>query len=1229
MSRDATLTGQRKVAGRYKLVAELGRGGTAIVYRAEDESLGRTVALKRLVNATSVTAALFEDEYYGLAGLKHRAIIEVFDYGVDGEGPYYTMELLDGGDVAGKTPMPWREVCQCLRDVGGALALVHRREFVHRDISPRNIWRTANGTFKVLDFGALTPFDKPKNIVGTPAFMAPEVAAWASLDQRADLYSLGAVAYFLLTGSPPHPVRTVQDVRVQRPAPPPPSEVAAERDARAELAGESSEEAEHSRIPDELDELVLQLLSRNPLARPFSAAEVIERAAAIAGLSHEESRPSNAPRLISATFVGRDGEAKILEEAIADLTRRRGRTLLVEGAPGQGKTRLLGEAQVAARIAGIAVISVEARLHQGFHGGAVQLAESLLEVLPEVSRELAGSHAAMLAHLGASLADKLGQTKAKLPEPIAPGELRALLQDALFAWFKAVSGRRPLAIFVDDADELDDASAGFLAGLARVARTSAMLIVASQTKETDRATTDAMKVLQSAAERLPLRELPIAALRSLVRSAFGDVPGLPRLAEKLHERSHGNPQHCMDLIRHLVETDVIHHEGGTWLLPVELRNDQLPDTFEVVLARRFERLSPVARDVARVALLYNGPLSARAVRGILPEEDPGSVLSAVDELLREGVVTGSRRTFRMAARYAAHAGELAPRRATLIHRRLAEAILARAPRRPADLVEAGMHLVHAGDDDRGRPLVARGGMDMLAQTHALPLVTPLLEVALDRYKREGRPAAELAPILGPLALASFHSDHRLASRYGDEALDLFRKLIGITFASRLRPYLGRHLSMLIALMFSAMRLKRSAKSGRAPTLKEAITMFSAAVGALTAVYVVYTDRARALRTADVIEPLTILGKNHAVSVIHEFARNVAMTVDNSSGRARAALRQMLGRLRSDRPIRDLSPIRRRLCLAGSLYALGILEAWRDGPEALRFADELDSLEMKLFQMSADQVRALYYANQGNTERSEYYRERVETYAIQRGTAWQAEIWWYGALTLTQLRAQDAMGMKHTRDVLERLAQEIPTLALHAQRARGAYLVMRGRYREAIALLEQTNVGEHRFVVGANPTVAILARAYGLSGNPAHARALCENAIAQMSEGDRELVAINHFVFTELALAEARLGNFDAAEKSLDALIEHNLPLEGPLTLGALYETLGAVFLLKKDVARARTAFERMTAWYSKTRLPPLAARSEALMASVESGRGSPSIRPSLEDDVSNTISLIEDSTTRS
>jgi len=279
--------------------------------------------------------------------------------------------------------------------------------------------------------------------------------------------------------------------------------------------------------------------------------------------------------------------------------------------------------------------------------------------------------------------------------------------------------------------------------------------------------------------------------------------------------------------------------------------------------------------------------------------------------------------------------------------------------------------------------------------------------------------------------------------------------------------------------------------------------------------------------------------------------------------------------------------------------------------------------MKLYEMSADQLRAMYYANQGNDERFQYYRDRVETHAIQRGTAWQVEIWSPGALISVYLRNHDAMGMKHAGDVLERLAEEIPSLALYGKRARGAYLVTRGRYAEGIDVLDGVNTGAFRSIVGATRTIGVLARAHNQLGDPAKARALCLDALQTLDAADRELVVMNQIVITELALAEARLGEFDEAGKLLNEMLEEQAPLEGALTLGMLYETLAQVALLRSDSGLAREHLAHMTSWYLKTGLSSLAARSERLVAALERNEVVPDLLlfPPDAEDTSETVMI--------
>src|SRR6201995_6081582 len=129
--------------GRYEVQGELAAGGMGSVYRVLDRTTGEVQALKRIVAGSSASTRrfgleAFEREYHVLASLDHPRIIRVFDYGVDVEGPYYTMELLEGRDMRRAAPVHFKQACLYLRDVATSLVLLHGRRLIHRDLSPSN-----------------------------------------------------------------------------------------------------------------------------------------------------------------------------------------------------------------------------------------------------------------------------------------------------------------------------------------------------------------------------------------------------------------------------------------------------------------------------------------------------------------------------------------------------------------------------------------------------------------------------------------------------------------------------------------------------------------------------------------------------------------------------------------------------------------------------------------------------------------------------------------------------------------------------------------------------------------------------------------------------------------------------------------------------------------------------------------------------------------------------------
>src|SRR4051812_42395808 len=140
------------IGGRYTVESVLGRGGMGAVYRVRDARSGGLVALKRVrardARKAQKRKALLEREYHTLSQLAHPRIIEVYDYGIDDVGPYYTMELLDGKDLDQGGRLAWKRVCAVLCDVASSLAILHSRGLLHRDVSARNVRITGDGRAK-------------------------------------------------------------------------------------------------------------------------------------------------------------------------------------------------------------------------------------------------------------------------------------------------------------------------------------------------------------------------------------------------------------------------------------------------------------------------------------------------------------------------------------------------------------------------------------------------------------------------------------------------------------------------------------------------------------------------------------------------------------------------------------------------------------------------------------------------------------------------------------------------------------------------------------------------------------------------------------------------------------------------------------------------------------------------------------------------------------------------
>ena len=284
--------------GQYKLLALIGKGGMARVYKSIQPDLERYVAVKLLhpsVAADEEFLARFRREAKAAASLRHPHVVQIFDFGHQGELYYLVMELIDGLTLRDELQrlkaldeaLPFSEVQRIIGEVSEALDYAHDRGIVHRDVKPSNILLTPERQAVLSDFGLAFMIESPRQtitgFVGTPEYMSPEQGQGLAVDGRTDVYSLGVVLYEMLTGRVPFTAKTPMGIvmkHISEPLPPPRSV--------------------NPDIPESAEQVLLKAMSKEPggrysrpgelsraLAEAFEAAAVVEVPTAVPVIPEE------------------------------------------------------------------------------------------------------------------------------------------------------------------------------------------------------------------------------------------------------------------------------------------------------------------------------------------------------------------------------------------------------------------------------------------------------------------------------------------------------------------------------------------------------------------------------------------------------------------------------------------------------------------------------------------------------------------------------------------------------------------------------------------------------------------------------------------------------------------------------------------------------------------------------------------------------------------------------
>ncbi len=1128
-----------EIAGRYRVVRLIGQGGTAAVYEVVDAMDGQTRALKRLlpgvIDERGATLR-FRREYATLSQLSHPLIIRAHDYAIDGEVPYYTMDLLSGVDLLALGPIDWKTACSLLRDVASALALVHSRRLVHRDVTARNVRRTLDGKAKLLDFGALCPMGVALEVVGTPPFVSPESLVGQPLDARSDLFSLGALAYRLLTGRHAFPATSFSDLyglwsrRLEAPS------------------------TYVSEIPRALDDLVLTLLSLNPLARAGSAAEVCDRVTAIADLEVSDARDIARSYLVTPTLVGRDDAVLRFRRRLLRATRREGSSLLLEGSGGTGRSRLLTTFLTEAKLEGMVAIYAE-----GAHGR-----EGPFAVVRALARRLLEGNGT-LAKVGAPSPDLLARIGIEGPEPAkaVPPEDWPVVVDALSSWFIEVASEVPVAIGVDDVERCDDPSLAVLAKLSEAAPSRRLLVLL--TAEPRSSVPSPVQRFRELGGSHMLRPLTSSHTRELLKSVFGDVPQVEHVADWVYSLAEGSPRVALSLAHHLVDRGVARYEHGCWVLPASLEGLDLPSSLDQAFDAKIATLSPTARALAEsLALTTDEPLFVEEFPELVDEGDAPRVFEALSELVAASVLTVRGSTYLFShdgLQRAAERGIVDVRRPEL-HGRLARAYV--SGRTPAAAV-AAYHECLAGDPRRAfasfatfvsnRRNLAVRGWNFFRSKAGAAFYDGLFDWAV---AHEVSPA-ELT-LVGRTLLGLAASVDLGLLRHAPTVLGRLERDTGLVYWAEFGEVTDPRERMMrcIGRALSTYEGTPSGERGLHPT--QAVRELATCTALLAAACGVTHDADNIAALAPNIDRLRPLSP--AMDVVADI---VACTASARRSTPGSELRlRVLDRLAE--PVNGLDDVYRTAFRLTLLYYQGLQEAVT-APEAV--FDRIEPLEQNsTYAPLAHEVRMIAHLFQGAEKRAQVSRKRRDLVRVHRSDVDRQIESGLVMESVAYVILGDLMALKRMMPELEERADRWPGWRPYYLIVAGTYHAIRGDLERGLELCQQVlrivTAGRHSaWILAVNRVARLLLQL----DRVAEARELSRNALAEC-EVVPQLPPYMDLLEMALATAEARSGEGELAVRRANDVVARaeKRPMAGILLMEIYAQRAQIAQVLEDEVA---------------------------------------------------------------
>jgi len=616
------LSAFKKMFGkRYTIEKEIGRGGMAVVFKGRDKSTKRPVAIKLLLNIALHGDFIirFRREFQSMKTLEHQNIVSVFDFLEMDTYCFYIMEFIDGKNLKQyyhENPVSNPEVKnfslklkKFLESIGhlcDGLDYIHKHGFIHRDVKPSNIMITSNDQVKLMDFGLVKSRDfsisltRTGIISGTVAYMSPEQAQGKSLDLRTDIYSLGVILFEIVTDSLPffdeNPINLL--IKHMHDPPPVPLKI-------------------NPRIPAELNRIILKCLNKDPQLRFQNTLVLKESLLRIFDRQYQEQQQtdkiagqesissSGIRNLLQPKFVGRSQELSYLNRLLKDVERGKGKSIIVRGGKGIGKTKLIQEMKNEGLIKNL----------RFFHGIAYSRDEipykPFTDIVEQFARyaslydsttspDLSSKNMLPINKILSTISKEIDKTKT---DNIAVKtyfiENRSRIFEIFLRFFKTLSKENPLILFLDNFHLADENSLLLFSYLTKHLTRSKTLIItairsdelASQEKEP--AEKNVMEYLlryRTSPSIIELGGLSMQQIAEMIRGMLGIESISTEVTTLIFHRSRGNPLIAQETLKNLLEEHVFTFSDAGWTEKAFTGLD-IPHNFTQLLNLRLNRLN--------------------------------------------------------------------------------------------------------------------------------------------------------------------------------------------------------------------------------------------------------------------------------------------------------------------------------------------------------------------------------------------------------------------------------------------------------------------------------------------------------------------------------------------------------------------------------------------------------------------------------------------------------------